>query len=87
MTKQKEHKKETLMKWRKEDLPHGCLWHVIKSKSKLGKTVYKVRRVTWESYIIRITIHGDDGLFFVRESEANRAFQALRDKEQGGTAE
>ena len=76
--------KSHMPQWRKQDLPYGCLWHVLRSKSKNGKTVYRTRRITWESYIIGVTIYGDDGLYFLSERDAEVAARNLRAKEKEG---
>lgn len=56
------------------------LWHVIRGKTKLGNVVWRVRRVRWESYVLRMKhVKGaDDGRYFVYEDEAQNFALAKR---------
>ena len=46
------------------------VWHVIQFPSKFGKIGYRVRQLTWESYVIAVVNGKDDGLYFFQEAQA-----------------
>lgn len=46
------------------------VWHVIQFPSKYGKIGYRVRQLTWESYVIAVVNGKDDGLYFFQEAQA-----------------
>lgn len=46
------------------------LYHVIKTRTKLGNLKYSVRKCTVESYELRLKTHGDDGMYFETEDKA-----------------
>lgn len=47
------------------------LYHVIKSKTKTGKTRFAVRPCSIDSYNLRMKTHEDDGLYFETREAAN----------------
>lgn len=53
------------------------VWHVIKARSKYGKTVYRIRRLYWESYVISVCNNGDDGRYFATKQEAEECKEKL----------
>ena len=51
--------------------PCEYVYHVMRQTTKLGKICWKVRRVRYVSYELRLRHHGDDGLYFASEAVAN----------------
>ena len=46
------------------------VFHVVRRVSPLGNVKWIVRRVRYESYVIRLRYHGDDGMYFASECVA-----------------
>ena len=59
--------------------PCEYVYHVVRSTSKLGKVIWKVRRVRYASYELRLAHHGDDGRYFASEAVANDV-KAVKEK-------
>ena len=70
----------------KEHVVEGCLWHVFKATSELGKTSYRVRHTTWESYVVNVITHGNNGLFFIHKDDAIKIASTLNEKIKRGNA-
>ena len=51
--------------------PCEFVFHVVRYTSKLGKVGWKIRRVRYASYELRLAHHGDDGLYFASETVAS----------------
>lgn len=56
------------------------VWHVIQFPSKYGKIGYRVRQLTWESYVIAVVNGKDDGLYFFQEAQAIKKRDELNAK-------
>lgn len=46
------------------------VWHVVRGVNK-GTVSWRVRSCTWKSYLSRLFYHGDDGMYFASEQDAN----------------
>ena len=55
------------------------VWHVIERRSKLGKRIFYIRRLTWNSYQAAIKEGRIDGLYFDNEISAKACKEELEE--------
>lgn len=55
------------------------VYHVVRRVSPKGHIQWVVRRAMYQSYVLRLRHHGDDGMYFASESVANDV-KAVKEK-------
>ena len=61
-------------------LPYGRtdrIYHVFRRKTKLGKTVWTYKEISYETLAFNIARSGDDGLYFNTIEKAKNAIRSL----------
>lgn len=51
--------------------PCKYVYHVVRRVSPKGRVQWVVRRAMYNSYVLRLRHHGDDGMYFASEAVAN----------------